>query len=556
MKKEWLNLQEETPKSVEDIRKILLKNREIEDMEAFLDAPHPKDISAEAVGIDPKALKKAADRIRKAQKDGEQVLVFGDYDADGICATAILWQTLHHMGIKAMPFIPHREKHGYGVSSEAIDDIVADNKPTLIITVDNGIVAHEPVIRLMEKEGIDVIITDHHQPETVDGKLTYPPAHAVVHTTQLCGATVGWMLARELDSEFAMQQLDLAGLATIADQVPLTGANRSFAKFGLENLRNTQRVGFQTLFQAASVKQDEISSSTVGYTIAPRINAMGRLKHGLDALRLLCTSSRPRASQLTSELMKTNVERQDLTSDLLIHAQEQAAPQKAEHMIVVADKRYPEGIIGLIAGRLAEQYHKPAIAISISGETAKASARSIPGVNIVEMLREVRDDLIEVGGHPMAAGFGIETKKIELVRDRLFELARDQIDETMLVPALNIDAQIPWELVSDELVEMTEEFEPFGQANPQPVFALDGVKILNIRTMGSDNQHIKLTVGQPNAKDANQSAKTVDVLGWRSGELASRLSEGDEISLAGTLEFNHWNGRRTIQMIMKDLKTK
>ncbi len=552
--KTWNLLHQDTPQTIDEVIKILLKNRGIENIDSFLNVKHPADLTLAEVGINQQQMKKAVKRIIKAQKTGEKVLIFGDYDADGICATAILWLTLHHLKINAWPFIPHRGKHGYGVSDAALDGILSEKeKPALIITVDNGIVAHKSLARLLEQEKIDVIVTDHHQPETDNDKPVFPPATAVVHTTQLCGATVSWLLSRELDKDLAMEQLDLAGIATIADQVSLIGANRSFAKFGLEALAKTEKIGLNQLFQAATIEKKNISSGTVGFSLVPRINAMGRLKHGLDALRLLCTNSHSQATNLVKILMETNIERQDLTNELLADAILQAEKQAKEHLIIVSSPNYHEGVIGLIAGRLMEKYHKPAIALSLDHNTAKASARSVPGVNITELLRQVQADLIDVGGHPLAAGFSVEVKKLPQVKQKLAEIALVEIPAELLQPTLDIELELPWELVGEELVAATEKLAPFGQDNPRPFFLLSHLKILNVMSMGKENNHLKMVVGQPEAANPATSTKTLNILAWRRGHLAKDLQEGQIVSLVGSLELNHWNGKTSVQMVLKEL---
>jgi len=279
----WNYLSSKTPQDLKEFKEIILQNRQIEDEKEFFSPKKPHEITLAEVDLNKDQVKLAVTRIQKAIEAKQKVVVFGDYDADGICATAILWETLNNLGLVTQPFIPHRDKHGYGISNKAIDDLLEKDHPDLIITVDNGIVAHEPLARLA-KEKIDVIVTDHHQPEE---KL--PEAYAIVHTTKLCGATVAWMLARELSQDFVDSLLDLTAIATISDLVPLISANRSFAKYGLEKIKENNRVGISALISTANLDKREVDSNLIGFGIGPRINAMGRLAHGLDALRLLVT---------------------------------------------------------------------------------------------------------------------------------------------------------------------------------------------------------------------------------------------------------------------------
>src|SRR5258708_712931 len=263
-------------------------------------------------------MQKAVARILEARDKKQDVFLFGDYDADGVSATAILWEGLQSIGVVARPFIPHRSKNGYGLSVKTLESVLAGKRPDLLITVDNGIVAHD-AFRMLKELKIDAILTDHHSREK-----KVPDALAVIHTTQLCGSTVAWFLARELSKTAARDSLDLTAIATIADQMPLSGVNRSFVKFGLEALRRTRRVGLQLLIAKAGLEPTQLNVSAINYGIAPRINAMGRLKHGMDALRLICTKNMQRADQLVKELNETNVSRQELTRSKLANALEQA----------------------------------------------------------------------------------------------------------------------------------------------------------------------------------------------------------------------------------------
>lgn len=545
----WQYLSETIPETSEELEEILLTNRKVINAEAYFSPKHPRDITLSEVGIDETQMKRALNRIARARDTKEKVLIFGDYDADGICATAILWHSLKAADIISIPFIPRRDTHGYGITKKALDEIIEVAKPTLIITVDNGIVAHAPIAYAVEK-GIDVILTDHHQPDKNEsGELIYPKTLATIHTTQLCGSTVSWMLSRELAPEMAEKQLDLAALATIADQVPLHGANRSFAVHGLVSLQKTKRVGLKALTELTGIDLAEITSTTVGYSLAPRINAMGRLAHGLDALRLLCTGSWESARKLARTLAETNVNRQDLTQDQFQIAITQVELQKEEAIIFVASDQFHEGVIGLIAGRLVEKYHKPALVMSLNNGLAKGSARSLTGVNVVELLRLVRGDLLEVGGHPMAAGFGITEEKIEVVKNRLFTLAKETINQTLLVPQIVVDCRLPFGLVNIETAEALKKFEPFGAGNPEPLFSFDNLKVVGKQTMGKQQQHLKLLLCD--SEDEEQRCESVF---WSKGSMLEKINVGQNVNLLGKIETNEWKGRTKIQLVVKDFQ--
>ncbi len=555
----WSLKSNKTPKNIKELKKIIFDNRKIEENEkTFFNPTHPLKITLEEVGIDETQLKLILKRIKKAQKNKEYIVIFGDYDADGVCATAILWQTLFKMGCDVKPFIPHRKKHGYGVSIKAIDAIVAERKPDLIITVDNGIVAHEPVDYL-KNLGVDIIITDHHQPENESGKDVFPKADFILHSAKLCGATVSWMLAREINASEDMENLssdslDLCGIATIADQVKLYGANRSFAKFGIEAVKKTKRIGLKLLIDKTIKDIDSIDSDTVGFAIAPRINAMGRMSDGIIALRFLCTKSKKQAEELVSVLIETNDDRKSLTYELLNHAEKQIEAIREEHILITHSDHYHEGILGLIAGAILERHSKPAIAISIGKNFAKASVRSVPGVNIVEFLREIRDDLLEVGGHPMAAGFGFEPSKLEKIKARLFKLARETISKDKLIKQIKSECVLPFELLEEDTVELIQSFEPFGQGNRRPLFEIKDIAVKEISSMGKDGFHLRMLLNNSSEAESNQQQKTIKAIGWRMGNFKNEFNQGDKVSVVGSLEFNVWNGKKSLQMILKDIK--
>jgi single-stranded-DNA-specific exonuclease len=549
---EWRLRNDQQPKNLEELEQVLLTNRGITDLDVFFHPPHPQDIALEDVNISVDQVQLAVRRVAQALKDQEEVVVFGDYDADGVSSTTIMWETLHHLGCKVKPFIPHREKHGYGMTDRSLNDLLATSQPKLLITVDNGIVAH-PAVERLNQAGIDVIITDHHQPED-----TLPAALAIVHTTQLCGATVAWMFAREVAQQLGdgfshTEFLDICAIATVADQVPLLNANRSFAFHGIRALRETERVGLKALFGQAQLKQSELTTTSINFGIAPRINAMGRLDHSLEALRLLCTTNLDRAHQLTQKLADTNSRRQDLTWEMVDHAKAQANDWKDEHVIVIASESYHDGVIGLIAGKLMEEYAKPAIVMSISEKVVKASARSVAGVNVVELIRQVRSDLLEVGGHPMAAGFSLEPSKVEVVAQRLRELAKAQIKPEQLKPALDVECVVAFELISNELVELQKKFEPFGQANPEPVLGLHNMQVMDAFAMGREGRHLKLVVAPTEKGAKSRLPKLLNCLAWNKGELAQKLLPGTVVQLAGVVEVNEWNGKKSIQLKIMSL---
>ncbi|MEK9178697.1 MAG: single-stranded-DNA-specific exonuclease RecJ, partial [Patescibacteria group bacterium] len=423
-----------------ELIKVLLKNRRVNPSE-FKDFLNPdlSKVTAKNVGINLLALEKSMKRIKDAIENKEKIVVFGDYDVDGICGSAILWETLNDLGADVMPYIPNRFEEGYGLSKEAISNLIHSTSSgqisnvSLIITIDNGIVAGSGVDYAKE-QGIDVIITDHHVP----GKIL-PSAYSIVHTTKLCGAGVAYLLAQNLKPKTSNlkpkddSHLELVCLATIADLVPLTGANRILVSLGLKKLRETKRPGLIELFKEAEIEPSQIHTYEIGHIIAPRLNAMGRMEDAMDSLRLLCTKNPKRAKELAKKLSETNRMRQNLTLDTFFHAKSQVDRKIKNKLLFVYHETYQQGIIGLVAGRLTEEYYLPSIVISRGKLLSKASARSVSGFNIIEFIRSASEFLVDAGGHPMAAGFTFETKNLNKIEKKFQELAKKAIKKELLL---------------------------------------------------------------------------------------------------------------------------
>lgn len=514
--------------------------------------PKLEEVNAKSVDIDQKQLQRSVMRIQSAIEKGEQIIVFGDYDVDGICASAILWETLHHKTAKVMPYIPHRVDEGYGLSVPGINNVLTQYpNTTLIITVDNGIVANEAV-SYAKSRGIDVIITDHHLPHE-DAKHALPDAFSIVHTTKLCGAGIAWIVSKEfiqneqvLIREHMTDHLVFAALATIADMVPLIDGNRAIVKFGLSELRKTTRIGLRALFAEAGIEQGSIEVYQIGHQISPRLNAAGRMESAMDSLRLLCTRDPRRAKELADALGEVNRFRQEETLLATEHAIGQLADGvwEKEKILLVAHESYPQGVIGLIAGKLVEKYYRPAIVIAVGEEQSKASVRSIKGFNIIEFLRTQSEFFVNVGGHPMAAGFTVETEKIMLLKSVLERAARDLLTDEQLVRRITIDAEIPYKMITQETYEALRTLAPFGIGNPEPVFS-SFATITDIRIMGREGKHLKLKL--------SDGSVSVDAIGFGMGERSSDLRIGDTIKVAYVLDENEWNGRKSLQLKLKDV---
>jgi len=525
-----------------EILKVLLANRGLKgkkEIEEFLNPKKPEDLTLKDVGLDSKQLKKAVERIKKAIKKKEKIIVYGDFDADGVCGTAILWEALHQLGAEAMPFIPRREE-GYGLKMERIEEMAKEGVK-LIITVDQGIVAYSQVERA-NKLGLEVIITDHH----VLGRKK-PKALAVIQTTKLAGCGVAWFLARHLQAKKI--DLDLVTIGTITDMVSLIGANRSLIKYGLKEVQKTKRPGLQALYDFAGLDKKKIGTYEIGFIIGPRINAAGRMDDPMESLRLVCTRNETRAIGLAQKIDQRNRERPVLTEKTIIHAREIWLREGGKNsLIFVGDKSYQEGIVGLVAGKLSEEFYRPAVVFSQGKEFSKGSARSIKEFNIIEAIRSCEEILAAHGGHPQAAGFTVETAKITLLKEKLGEIAEKELRGKSLSPNLRVDAELNLEEVNLKLYQQIRELEPFGQGNPQPVFASRQVKILDARTVGNGHKHLKLRLSD------SLSRFVFDAIGFGLGELSSQLSPEKSIDIAYNLSLNQWNGNQKLELKIKDIK--
>lgn len=506
-----------------DIIKKLLEARGFKtkkDVQEFFHPTQPKDL------ITPFDTKPAIRLIESHIKKNHKIAVYGDYDVDGICSTAIVWETLYKNYQNVFPHIPHRELEGYGLSKLGIDHCL-EKGAKLIIAVDNGIVAYDQ-IQYCRDQGCDIIIIDHHE---LGEKL--PKANCVLHSTSCCAAALAWFFCRDYLA-LNTEHLTLVAIATICDMVPLLGPNRSFAKYGLEELRRTTRPGLKALFEEAAIKPENIETYEVGFIIGPRLNAAGRLEHAIDSLRLLCTKDSQKAYDLAQSLGQTNKARQEATAQAVSHA---LSVISETNIIVVANATYHPGIIGLIAAKLVEKYHRPAIAISIGEKQSKGSARSVPGFHITEHLRSAGDLLLGVGGHMMAAGFTVENSNLETLISKISDV---KIDPELLIKKQRVDLEIPLSVVDYELLNQLKEFEPYGLGNPQPIFLSKNILVSNIRKLGKLGQHLKFQAGDFEAiwfnpsNDLNLEQKNYNVI--------------------YQIEENIWNGQSKLQLVIKDVR--
>lgn len=558
--KKWIVLDKSNKESPADIVKILLKNRGIKgrkDIDEFLN-PSMSQLTLKNVGLKKKELDKAVARIKKAIKKGESIVVYTDYDVDGVCGGAIVWESLYELSAKVMPFIPHREREGHGLSKKGIDFVKKQYDTSLIITVDHGVSAGSK-IDYAKKLGIDTIILDHHLlPKRVSSTV------ALIHTTKLASGGIAWFFAGYLLSQLRKQKkdkfndsnLELATLATIADLVPLLGPNRIIVKHGLYYLNKTERLGLNALIRAAGLEKRAIGVYEIGFMLAPRINASGRIDHALEALRLICTKDEDRARNLSEKLNLINRERQTLTKqstaravsivkkDLIKYID---GEERISNLLFISDVSYNEGVIGLIAGKLVDEFYRPAIVVSVGRKYSKASARSIKGLNIVEIIRSQSHLLEDVGGHPMAAGFTVATKNLDTLKKELMEIVGKELDEDKLVKSLKVDLDLEFSNITDELFVDINSLSPFGMGNPEPTFASYNVEVVNAFLVGKDKKHLKMYLRQGNGG-------VFEAIGFGMGEMCDRLSPNAPIDVVYTINENTWNGRSSLQLRLKDIK--
>lgn len=501
-----------------------------------------------------KDMDRAVERIRTAIEQEEKILVYGDYDADGVTSTTVMMTVLEDLGADAYFKIPNRFRHGYGPHVELFEE--AFNEGTkLIVTVDNGISAVEQV-DFANKLGMDVIITDHHDIGDV-----MPNALAVVHPRhpegnypfgELAGVGVAFKMAQALYEDEPDHLYELAAIGTIADLVPLHDENRLLVKRGLEALRSTPRPAIHALSEVSGTKQHEITEESIGFQFGPRINAIGRLQDAGPAVDLFMTENPARARELASALDVLNKERQAIVkqiADEAVSQVEQAYPDGPPHVIVVSQEGWNPGVVGIVASKITEQFYRPTIVLSLDHETGKAkgSARSIEGFNLYAELAKNRDILPHFGGHPMAAGMTLETADVEQLTARLNEQAEAGLTAEQLIPVVQIDIPVKMDEISVETIESIRRLAPFGMGFAKPKFYLTGVKVTSIRKIGAAQNHLKM--------ELTDGVSSVDAVGFGKGPIGDELTPDVKIDVIGDLQVNEWKGNKKPQLMLEDIRT-
>lgn len=511
-------------------------------------------------------MQKAVGRIRQAIKKNETIIVYGDFDADGVTSTTLLVESLRKMGAHAKPYIPNRADEGYGLNSPALRTLARDGA-TLIITVDCGIRSIEEV-EDAKQVGLDIIVTDHHSlgPEIPDAYAVVNPKRGSYHEPMLAGVGVAFKLVQALimaerknkrsngrngnhnDVVDVGSLLDLVAIGTVADLMPLNHLeNRILVRRGLEVLNMGQRPGVRALLDVAGVDPGNISATTIGFTLGPRINAAGRLDDAILAYRLLSSNEDHEAQYWAQQLQDLNVKRQEYTRSAQLTIREQLDEHEAKNLplIFTSHHSFEAGIVGLVAGRIAEEYFRPVVVMEQGETESRASCRSIPQFDITSALDQCADLLVRHGGHALAAGFTVVNENITALRERLTGLASDSLEGQELRPTLDIDMEIDIHQLNEGLVKELALLEPCGNGNPRPVFAANNVHVAEYRTVGRDDNHLKIRFSR-----AGQPA--LDGIGFGLGEWVRDMP--DRIDIAFQLELNEWNGRQTLQANLQDIR--
>ncbi|TVY11941.1 single-stranded-DNA-specific exonuclease RecJ [Paenibacillus cremeus] len=500
----------------------------------------------------------SVERIRKAVDAGERIRIYGDYDADGVSSTTLMVRLLRQLDCTFDYYIPHRVHEGYGLNCPALDAAHAQGV-TLLITVDTGISAIKE-IEYAQSLGMDVIVTDHHEPPEV-----LPEAYAIINPKKpgcpypfkpLAGVGVALKLAQALLGRWPEELLEIAAIGTVADLMPLTGENRMIVKMGLVQMRDTSNLGIKALLGVAGIAVREVNSTHIGFALAPRINASGRLLSADTAVKLLTTQHEQEAEQMAFELDQLNKERQkivdEMTKQAIAMMEEQQREGGLPKTIVLAHEDWNVGVIGIVASKLVDRFYRPTIILGIDKETgmAKGSARSIAGFDMYRALTHCHDLMDHFGGHPMAAGMTLERQHLPELGRRLAALAEEWLAPDDFVPLLQADMMCEFEDVALETIRQLELLGPFGMGNPSPRFVLNGLKLKEMRTMGKEQQHLKLSLRSA----ASETAASVDAVGFSKGQLSEWISPSASVDVLGEFSINEWNGVRRPQIMIQDLR--
>lgn len=554
----------------------LLYNRQLTEhhtIERFLHPEYERDVHDPFLFRD---MRTAVDRIYMAIASQELVIVHGDYDADGVCGSAVLVTTLRALGANADYFLPHRQNDGYGLNHNTIE-ILATRNAKIIITCDCGI-SNRTEIEDAHNRGIDVIITDHHQqPALLPNKAiailhpkiegeTYPDktlsgggvafkfSQALLHEHKARGAAEIEGMSHEA---FEKWLLDLVAISSVADMVPLLQETRVLVRYGLLVLNKSRRLGINKLLESngngtAQKKASIIDTGTIGFRIAPRINAAGRMEHANEALALLLEKDHAQAATLAARIHTYNTDRQKLTEELTKAAREQILTnQNPENdpVLFACDETWSPGVIGLIASRLKDEFFRPVIVLGGGHGTYVGSGRSIPQFHITQALAEIPHFFLKFGGHPQACGFSLAQKEIyDDFTKAMSAIASRELENKSLTPLLEIEHEVDLDTLDIAVWQLLERFAPFGVGNPEPLFAARNVSVVDVQPLGSDGKHMKLLGRHLTGRQVHK------FVAFYCKEWLAALQPGDLIDIVFEIGLNEWNGRRELQLLIKDFK--
>jgi len=534
----------------------LLLNRGLntqEKIDEFLYPEYSQDIHDPFLFSD---MKKTVERIYQSIEKKELITIYGDYDADGVSSSTILFDVLTTLGAKVEVFLPHREKDGYGLNPKAVEELLKNNTK-LIITVDCGI-SNTKEVDDVNNHNIDIIITDHHAiPETI------PKAFSIIHPqldtkypfNYLAGVGVAFKLSQALlrsskltDKDKEIKEkwlLDMVSIATVADMVPLLGENRTLVKYGLIVLSKTKRIGLRKLIEVSNIDYSKIDTRSIGYGIAPRINAAGRMDHANLAFYLLTEEDEDRALELAIELNNSNLERQRITETMFRQALSLDIDLN-DRLLIFFNKDWSSGLTGLVASKLLRKYNRPCLVITKNEENNHlvGSGRSIDQFNITKALTKIEKLLLRYGGHPQACGFSFTEDKLEEFSASIKKIAEEELKGKEFKPTLDIEIEIDFNDISWELVDLVDKFKPFGKDNEEPLFLSKNLILTNTKKVGKDEKHWKLEFMKDNKKIRGIGFGLTDI----------DLTVGNNVDIVYNLSINEWNGNRQIQLMIKDIK--
>ena len=525
----------------------LLYNRgvKLEEIEPFLSGDHRLEANPFLLPD----ISQAVSRVYQAVLSREKIAVYGDFDVDGVTAAVILVEALSWLGARVIPYIPDRVAEGHGLKNAALERL-RDQGVKLVITVDCGVTDVAEVTYAQEL-GIDMVITDHHiplrslprgvaviDPKRKDSVYPYPDLAAAGVVFKFLQA----LFHKDRKQEWLSEFLDLVVLATVADVVALVGENRYLAKEGLRKLNNSPRVGIQEMVKVAGLKLGELDIEDISWVLGPRLNAAGRMDNASTSYRLLTTKSPEEARLLAVELEERNAQRQKLTTEVLSRAKERLATRLHLPVLIDGDESYSVSVIGLVAGRLVDEFHKPAIIVSLGPEVCQGSCRSIREFNMVSALTECRDLLVGFGGHPLAAGFTVARQNLAQLEQRLMSLAMDKLGALDLRPEIVIDAELPLSALGGETYSLMERLSPFGQGNPPPTFLTRRVRVIDCRNFGNQGEWLRLKL-----KQGDVTWQAVDFQPQKTKEEIPPY-----IDIVYNLEKSRWNGEEVLSLNLRD----